>query len=51
VVGRPLTGVRSLVRDGGKQVDLEVEGVRRSYDVSTSGLRCWVDSRWAPRRS
>jgi len=27
-----------------RRVDLEVDGVRRSYDISTVGLQCWVDS-------
>ncbi|MCW2681991.1 MAG: Carbamoyl-phosphate synthase chain, ATP-binding protein [Frankiales bacterium] len=43
VDGQPLQGVR-LWSATAEQVDLEVAGVRRRYDVSTSGQHCWVDS-------
>ncbi len=43
VEGQPLAAVRvwSATAEG---VDLEVDGVRRAYAVSTVGLQCWVDS-------
>ena len=43
VDGRALPGVR-LWSATGTQVDLEVDGVRRGYDVSSVGLTTWVDS-------
>jgi propionyl-CoA carboxylase alpha chain len=43
VDGRTLDGVR-LWSATGARVDLEVEGLRRSYDVSTDGATTWVDS-------
>ena len=43
VDGRALDGVRVWSATAGA-VDLEVDGVRRRYDVSRDGLTTWVDS-------